>query len=109
MESMQDLWQEICKYCKTKVNEVTYNAWFTLLSLQKIDGSEVTLYVKTDFQKKIIMENYLHILDDAFLEVMKFPCKVSIKTESDKPVSPLKPVNISAQYDYTFETFIVGS
>ena len=109
MEAMQDLWQEICKYCKTKVNEVTYNAWFTLLSLQKIDGSEVTLYVKTDFQKKIIMENYLHILDDAFLEVMKFPCKVSIKTESDKPVSPLKPVNISAQYDYTFETFIVGS
>ena len=109
MESMQDLWNEVCEYCKTRVIEVTYNAWFTLLSLDRIDGSDVTLTVKTEFQKKIIMENYLHILDDAFFEVMKFPCRILIKTEEEKQMSPLKPVNPSAHYDYTFETFIVGA
>ena len=109
METLQDVWREICDYCKTQVNEVTYNAWFDLLSLKRIDGSDAVLYVKTDFQKKIILENYKHILDDAFLEVLKFPVNIKIETDSDKPISPIKVPDSSAQYDYTFDTFIVGS
>ena len=109
METIQDVWQEICDYCKSRVNEVTYNAWFTLLSLQRIDGSKAYLYVKTDFQKKVILENYKNILDDAFFEVMKFPVEIIIRTDSDKPISPIKMIDTSAQYEYTFDTFIVGS
>ncbi|MGN0174237.1 MAG: chromosomal replication initiator protein DnaA [Acutalibacteraceae bacterium] len=109
METLQDVWQEICAYCKTQVNEVTFNAWFSLLSLERIDGSEAILNVKTEFQKKIILENYKHILDDAFLEVLKFPVNITIKTEADKPISPIKFVDNSSQYEYTFDTFIVGS
>ncbi len=109
METLQEVWQAVSKYCKTQVNEVTFNAWFTTISLQKIEGSNVILYVNTPFLKNIIEDNYKGILVDAFTEVLKFPVKVVIITEEDKPISPIKFVDTSEQYEYTFDTFIVGS
>ena len=109
METLQEVWQEVCKYCKTQVNEVTFNAWFTNITLQKIEGSNAILYVNTPFLKSIINDNYKDILTDAFTEVLKFPVKVIIITEEDKPISPIRIVDTSEQYEYTFDTFIMGS
>lgn len=109
MESINEVWQEICKYCKTKMSEASFNAWISELSLQKLEGNEAILFIKTAFQKQIILENFKNILEEAASEVLKFPVKISIRTEGDAPSSPLKFVDNSAQYDYTFETFIVGS
>ncbi len=109
MESINEVWQEICKYCKTKVSEASFNAWISALSFQKMEGNEAILFIKTNFQKQIILENFKVVLEEAFEEVLKFPVKISIRTEADAPVSPIKFVDTSAQYDYTFDTFIVGS
>ena len=40
------------------MSEAGFNAWLSELILQKIEGSEATLYIKTEFQKKIILENF---------------------------------------------------
>lgn len=109
MESLNDVWNEVCAYCKTRVNEVTYNVWFSVLSLSDLTGAEATLYVRTDFQRKIIIENYKNILDDAFENVLKFPVTIKIITEEDMPVSAISTNDNNIQYEYTFDTFIVGS
>ena len=109
MESLQEVWKEICNYCKTKVSEAGFNAWLSELILQKIEDSEATLYIKTEFQKKIILENFKTVLEDAFLEVLKFPVKISIRTEMDAPVSAIRLPRPSPDYEFSFDTFIVGS
>ncbi len=109
MESLQEVWKEICDYCKTKVSEAGFNAWLSELILQKIDGNEATLYIKTEFQKKIILENFKAVLEDAFFEVLKFPVKISIRTEMDAPVSTIRLPRPSPDYEFSFDTFIVGS
>ncbi len=109
MESLQQIWEQICDYCKSKVNEVTYNAWFTLLRLKRIDGNKVILSLENNVQRKIILENFKDIIDEAVEEVLKFPVKVVIETDEDKPISPLNMIDATSQYDFTFETFIVGA
>lgn len=109
MESINEVWEEICAYCKTKISEASFNAWISALTFQKIEGKEAVLFIKTNFQKQIILENFKGVLEDAFEEVLKFPVNITIKTEADIEKEPLKSLNNSAQYDYTFDTFIVGA
>ena len=70
MESLQQIWEQVCDYCKSKVNEVTYNAWFTLLRLKRIDGNKVVLSLENNVQRKIILENFKDIIDEAVEEVV---------------------------------------
>lgn len=109
MESMNEVWSGVCAYCKTKVSEASFNAWISALSFQKMEGNEAILFIKTSFQKQIILENFKGVLEEAFEDVLKFPVKIRIKTEVDEKSSPIKNIDNSVQYDYTFETFIVGS
>lgn len=107
METLQEVWNAACDYCKTKVNEVTFNAWFTPIKLQKIEGNNVYLYVTTNFLKNIIEDNYKSVLKEAFSEVLKFPIEIIIVSEEEMPASPIK--FSGASYEYTFDTFIVGA
>lgn len=107
METLQEVWNAACDYCKTKVNEVTFNAWFTPIKLQKIEGNNVYLYVTTNFLKNIIEDNYKSVLREAFSEVLKFPIEIIIVSEEEMPASPIK--FSGASYEYTFDTFIVGA
>lgn len=107
METLQEVWSAVSDYCKTKINEVTFNAWFTPIKLQKIESNTVHLYVTTAFLKNIIEDNYKSILQEAFSEVLKFPTEILIISQEDMPASPIKLS--SATYEYTFDTFIVGN
>ena len=110
MESLQEVLKEICDYCKTKVSESSFNAWFSNLSLQAIKDGEAILYIENDFQKSILLDNFKNVLDEAFEEVLKFPVDVKIKSEKDAPfTTPIVMTPPSPDYDYTFDTFIVGA
>ena len=110
MESLNDVWEQICAYCKTQISEVAFNVWIKILSLTDLSGTEATLFVRTPFQRNIILENYKTLLENAFEEVLKFPVHLKITTSEDLPISPLSAQGEpSAQYEYTFDTFIVGS
>ncbi|MBQ2676895.1 MAG: chromosomal replication initiator protein DnaA [Clostridia bacterium] len=108
MNSLNDVWQSVCVYCKQQINEVTFNTWLAELKLVDIYGTEMKFMIKTNFQKKIILENYKGLLEDAFEWVLKFPVKITINTEEDEEEETPLSVNNSAQYEYTFDTFIVG-
>lgn len=110
MESLNEVWAAVCAYCKTRVNEITFNVWFKDLQLKGLESGEATLYIKTVFQRKVILENYKSILDDAFQHVLQFPVHVRIITDEDTPITSIRyDANGNAQYDYTFDTFIVGN
>ena len=108
MNSLKEVWQAITEYLKDRINIVTYDTWLAGLEIVDITGNEATLRIKSEFHKKIIIENYEDLLKEAFLDVMKFHVNVKIITADEAFVAPQMPIK-APHYEYTFETFIVGS
>ena len=75
MESLKEVWNGVCAYLKTQMNEVTFNTWIAPLSLSALSGDEVTLYIRTDFQRDIILQHYQEQLKNAFEKVLNFVVK----------------------------------
>lgn len=127
MESFNDVFTKVCDYCKDKISSIGYNLWIQVIKPVSFNGSVAVLYVKSDFQKKIITEKYMDLLSKAFEHVVGFPVTIEVKCDDEMTVSKPKEikndpleinsfkipanadkVNISGEYEYTFSTFIVG-
>ncbi|MGN0114332.1 MAG: chromosomal replication initiator protein DnaA, partial [Acutalibacteraceae bacterium] len=106
MDSLAELQNMVLDYCKTQVNETTFKCWFSDIKLQSIDGNNVVLIVSNDFKRKIISENYMSYLKDAFLQILSIDVNIQINCEEN--YTPIVAANNDAGYEYTFDTFIVG-
>lgn len=128
MKSFNDVFTNVCDYCKDKISSVGYNLWIQVIKPLSFDGEHAVLYVKSDFQKKIITEKYMDLLLKAFEHVLGFPIELEIKCDDEISNSSnnatnnnipdfnsfniptnTDKINISGEYEYTFSTFIVGS
>lgn len=122
MNSFSDVFECIKTYCLEvgKIGEVALNLWINTLEPVSLEENVATFYCKYEFQKNVVMENYLDLLNDALRSTLGFEAKLNIIT--DLP-STAKKVNLDeieqkhmqleksfefAEYDYTFDTFIVG-
>lgn len=130
MESFNDVFSKVCDYCKERISSIGFNLWIQVIKPINFDGDTATLYVKSDFQKKIITEKYMDLLLKAFEHVIGFPVKIKVTCDddeitsttldssltinpklNDKALSSIEAeenINIPGEYEYTFATFIVG-
>jgi chromosomal replication initiator protein len=105
------------------MSDVAYKTWITCMEPVELKTDEAVFFVRSDFQRKVIYDRYRDVLAEAFESVLGFKLKLSIVTEDDKPDS-FRPQNepimggtpaeldksyADADYEYTFDTFIVGS
>ena len=127
MESFRDVFNLACKHCQAELSEVAYNLWIKDIEPIDFDGSTVYLFVRTEFKKSIVEEKYLGLLKKAFESVLgfdvelKFSCEETLAQPLSKEEGSTTPVNASpvmtppntrsfgGEYEYTFDTFIVGS
>ena len=123
MQSFQEVWESVCDYCRDKISDVAFKTWIACMEPVELKADEAVFFVRSDFQRKVITERYSSLLAEGFLQAMGFPLTLRIVTEEDKPQGYLSqydfvvqqnPEDIekslaSADYEYTFETFIVGS
>ncbi|NMA80156.1 MAG: chromosomal replication initiator protein DnaA, partial [Clostridiales bacterium] len=113
----------------TEISDINYNLWVKPLEPVRFDDGQAVLFVNSEFQKKIIEENYIPILNRAFTKVLGFEVDIVIITENELNINvpsykeeEQPPMNddpnmkfeleksfAGAEYDYTFDTFIVGS
>lgn len=115
MDSFDDAWEVICSYCKTKITDVAYNTWISRIKPLKLDFESNTAYlvVPNDFHRQTLTRCYVPLLNEAFEAVFdnKFiisfntPEEVEEYTKAPKIKEEIKDTN----YEYTFDTFIVGS
>lgn len=122
MNSFADVFEYIKTYCleKGNIGEVALNLWIESLEPVSLDGNVANFFCKYEFQKDVVMKNYSELLTKALRETLGFDCELNIITEN--PGAP-KKVEIEdiekkhmqleksfefAEYDYTFDTFIVG-
>ena len=116
MESFEEAWGIICSYCKTKITDVAYNTWISRIEPIELDfdKNKAVILVPNDFHRQTITRCYLSLLNDAFEAVfgqifvieMKIPEEISVK-EEQQAAANAEITDIS--YEYTFDTFIVGS
>lgn len=122
METIKEAWSGILDYLHRQddISEVAYNVWLSCIEPRSIEDGEVVVYVHTQFQKKIIQEHYAGRLCDAFLQVLGLPLGLTILSGEDKPDStPADSLTENpetgglfgqnrADYEYSFENFVVG-
>lgn len=115
MDSFDDAWEVICSYCKTKITDVAYNTWISRIKPLKLDFESNTAYlvVPNDFHRQTLTRCYIPLLNEAFEAVFDNKFIISFKTpeevEEYSKAPEIKEEIKDTNYEYTFETFIVGS
>lgn len=123
MQSLKDVWAEVCLYSKGRISDVAFKTWINCMEPLELKSDEAVFFVRSDFQRKVIYDRYRELLTTAFESVLGFSVKITIVTDEDKPTSfrtqteiAVNPNNedldksyANADYEYTFDTFIVGS
>ncbi len=118
MDSFGDAWELISSYCKAKITDVAYDIWISRIKPLKLEFETNTAYlvVPNDFHRQTVTRCYIPLLNEAFETIfgskfkIEFKIPEEIEVEEKEPVIEVKPEeNNSSKYEYTFDTFIVGS
>lgn len=121
MESIKEAWSEILAYLKshTDISQVAFNTWIDCIEPHTIEGNDVVVYVRTNFQKGIIAGQYADKIKSAVHEVLGIPFDLKIISDEERMAGiPItedvfpQAENILDQNpvtsDYSFENFVVG-
>lgn len=123
MNSFEDVFEAVKEFCTSsgKIGETARGLWLDTLRPARLEGSDAVIYCPNDFQKGIVMNNYAHMLTEAFTQILGFPVQLRIivtddtepdasrvPEDFDKKQSELEQDFENAEYAYTFDTFIVG-
>lgn len=113
MDSFNEAWGIICDYCKQRITEVAYKTWISKIEPIKLDFAEgkAVLMVPGDFHRQTLIRGYMPLLNDAFASVFGEGIKICF-TVPEEIMSKEQEINdsiIDTDYEFTFESFIVGS
>lgn len=115
MESFSEAWEVICDYCKKEITDVAYKTWISRIEPISLDfdKGKATLLVPNDFHRQTLTRCYTHLLDNAFEEIFGRAFKIIFNTPSETPSTMTEETAeetlTESVYDYTFDSFIVGS
>ncbi len=113
MDSFKEAWEVICEYCHQHLTEVAYKTWISKIEPIKLDFSEgkAILMVPADFHRQTLIRGYMQLLNDAFASVFGEGIQICF-TVPEEVISKEQEINetvIDADYEFTFDSFIVGS
>ena len=129
MNSFDEVFEHVKRYCldEGQIPEVAVKLWIDALKPVDLSGTDAVFTVQSDFQRSVILSNYECLLKEAFHNILGFDVNlcIHVEEETDTPTSE-KQIKIpddaeldrrseqleksfeGANYEYTFETFIVG-
>ncbi len=124
MKSFVEVFDKVQEYCVKKIErgeltDIAYKLWIRSLTPVKLDGTVACFTVPSEFQANIIIKNYTGILKEALAGVLGFDVELNITADESAAVTEeeddpnkrrieLEESFSNAEYDYTFDTFIVG-
>jgi len=125
MNSFEEVFGNVKKYCleNKQIPKIGIETWIDPMTPVSFNGTDAVFSVQTPFQKNIVMNTYVSILKDAFMNVAGSDVNIiiNVDTEEEDTVShaltdaeldqkneELEKTYKFANYDYTFDTFIEG-
>ena len=112
--------QDFLAIIKANTNEVSYNIWFTPLSIRDINEDAEIIYMQLEDGTllKFIKDRYMHLIETTFEKVLGKKYRIIIKTreeyEIDRANKPTKRKKKELNEELifnpreTFETFVTG-
>ena len=128
MISFDEVFSSVKQYCREKgaIPDVAVKLWINALHPVRLDGNVALFTVQSSFQRDVILGNYGDLLKEAFLNTLGLAVDIQIQVvdEEDQEVQEKFKTNDydeiarrheelehtfeGANYEYTFDTFIVG-
>lgn len=118
MDSFNDVFQEVLKYCRNckNVSEPGYNKWIKVLEPYKLENNVAYLLADSDFIRNTTINAYEGVLKEAFLEVLGFEVDLKILVKSQDQIEKdvdeieIKTADFSedAKNALTFDNFVKG-
>ena len=111
MNSFNEAWNLICDFCKERITDVAYKTWISRIEPVDLDfeKGKATLMVPNLFHKQTLTRCYLNLLNRAFSEIFGAGIEILFSIPDDAPPEPDPVSPLNAEYDFTFDTYIVGS
>ena len=127
MESFSELFATVCGICRKEISDTAFDLWIACIEPLGFDGTTANLYVRSSFQKRIINEKYMPLLQKAFDEALGYKATIALYSEETAADAATAAARIygeyvpnvtkddleanakNGEYAYTFDTFIVGS
>ncbi|HBM7312956.1 TPA: chromosomal replication initiator protein DnaA [Clostridioides difficile] len=114
---MVSLWDKTLQLIKGDLTSVSFNTFFKNIVPLKIHLNDLILLAPSDFNKDILENRYLHLIEDAIsqLSLKKYNIKFVL---SEKEVADLNSDSTDLNYrvlypnlnpKYTFDTFVIGN
>lgn len=125
MNSFDEVFEQVKRYCAEHalISQVAMETWIDTMMPVALDGTKAVLQVDTEFQQGIILNSYKKQLETALENIMGFKIDVTVNIQPkespsasnshdsgqiDEKHEELQKSYEFAEYDYTFDTFIVG-
>lgn len=113
MDSFNDAWNIICEYCHQHITEVAYKTWISKIEPVKMDFAEgkAILMVPADFHRQTLIRGYMPLLNEAFASVFGEGIEIvfTVPNETAVKEQTIQENIIEDDYEFTFDSFIVGS
>ena len=114
MNSFNEEWNLICDFCKTRITDVAYKTWISRIEPVKLDFEEgkAVLMVPNEFHRQTLNRCYRPLLSNAFSEIFGSGIDICFSTPDEVNESGKKSdqnLAIDSDYEFTFDTYIVGS
>lgn len=111
MDSFIEAWNLICDFCKSRITSVAYKTWISKIEPVKLnfDNKQAILCVPNEFYRQTLTKCYVELLQEALNEVFGMSFDIIFRIPSELESSNNSQNNNNSEYDFTFETYIVGS
>ncbi len=108
MDSFADIFHLVSDFCRQRMTEVAHNLWIRDIEPVRLENDTAYLAVNSEFKQNLVMEKYSALLAEGFESVLGFPVKIVVQCDSPEPVETDRKAPDPGDYEYTFDTFIVG-
>ncbi|MBE6821701.1 MAG: chromosomal replication initiator protein DnaA [Ruminococcaceae bacterium] len=112
MESFTEIWNLVCDYCKKKITDIAYSTWISRIEPVNLDFEQGTavLKVPNELHRQTLTHYYMDLLNEAFRQIFGQEIHIRICTpdETDQPRQVVETPPINDDYEFTFDTYIVG-
>ncbi|MGX8700882.1 chromosomal replication initiator protein DnaA [Caproiciproducens sp.] len=113
MESFTEVWNLVCDYCKSKITDIAYSTWIKRIEPVNLDFAQGVAVIKVpnELHRQTIKHYYMDMLDEAFTQIFGQKIQIRVCTPEETGVEKQNDETpaINDDYEFTFDTYIVGS
>ncbi len=109
--SFTEVWSLVCAYCKSRITEIAFSTWIGRIEPVSLDlaGGAAVLKVPNELHRQTVLHYYMDLLKEAFRQIFSRDIEIRLcLPEEEAPAARKEAETGGDNYEFTFDTYIVG-